>query len=879
MFGSVIHYEIAKLVACLIKIVNMKKINSLNRGITIAAFFAFSFIQAQNYESVVKDYISANQKYNKFTATEIKVMNSDKSESLKGTVVNVQQTYDGIPVFNAISSALVKDNKVAYFSDNFSDVSSAKVSSKNAGISSSAAFDSVLKNLKLKNSKKYTFEAGTENSILSKVVYYQKDNQLILAYELNFEEADSSNYWNVLVNASNGEILEKNNLLVSCKFDTHSYTSPERIANIKAEQKTALSQTDNKILAPDNASYRVFELPIEAPTFGERTVVSNPWLLDSSPEGWHSDGTNHYTYTRGNNAYAYTDYNNTNSVGDVAEGGNSRVFDFPLDVNTPPAQYTNGAITQLFYMNNKMHDIFYKYGFTESARNFQMNNFGKGGAGNDYVRAEARDGGGTDNANFSTPADGGIPRMQMYLWGPKSQSYISYNSPSDLVGRNPVVGINSEFGPAISTSPVTADVALVDPVKGCTTLSNTNLTGKIALIERGDCDFVVKFKNAQNKGAIGVIVYNATNSPAVGNMGGTDASITIPGVLMENVEGELIKSKLAASTVVNVNIKDESIWVDGSLDNGIVAHEYGHGISNRNTGNGYSCLNTSSDNEQMGEGWSDFFALMLTNRPGDNAAVPRGIGTFAIDEQTNGGGIRPVQYSPDTEINGYTYGNTNGMTYVSSGVTYVNVHSVGFVWATMLWDLHWKMVEKYGYASDVVAAPSSGSGRVLQLVMDGLKLQGCNPTFVKGRDAIIAADQATTGGADRCLIWNVFAKRGLGVNASAGSIIGTGTGMNDQVEDFTVPADCNLAVADVQKDKFVVYPNPAKNEIHIKSGSATLGKTLVKIYDASGKLVLEDNLNLSDNSVINVSSLPNGVYLVKGSGLGVDFSEKVIIKK
>lgn len=857
----------------------MKKINSLNRGITIAAFFAFSFMQAQNYESIINNYISANQKFKKSSSSGISIMNSDKSESLKGTVVNVQQTYDGVPVFNAISSVLIKDNTVAHFSNSFSDFSSVNANSKKANISSSVAFDSVIKKLNLKSSKKYTFEAGHENSIITKAVYYQKENQLILAWELNFEEADSSNYWNVLVNASNGEILEKNNLLVSCKFDTHSYTSPKRIAKAQAEKINGLLASSNSVLAPDNASYRVFALPLEAPTFGNRSLVSNPWFLDASPEGWHSDGTSHYTYTRGNNAYAYTDYTDTDTVGDVAEGGSGRMFDFPLDVNTPPAQYTNAAITQLFYMNNKMHDIFYKYGFTESARNFQMNNFGKGGFGNDYVRAEARDGGGTDNANFSTPADGGVPRMQMYLWGPKSQNFLSYNAPSDMIGRNPVVGVNSDFGPTIANNPVTADVALVNPIKGCTTLSNTNLTGKIALIERGDCDFVVKFKNAQNNGAIGVIVYNAANSPAVGNMGGTDATITIPGVLTENAEGELIKTKLASNTSVNANIKDASIWIDGSLDNGIVAHEYGHGISNRNTGNGYSCLNTSSDNEQMGEGWSDFFALMLTNRPGDDASVARGIGTFAIDEPIEGGGIRPAQYSLDPEINAYTYGNTNGMTYVSNGNTVVNVHSVGFVWASMLWDLHWKMVEKYGYASDVVAAPNSGSGRVLQLVMDGLKLQGCSPTFVKGRDAIIAADQAKTGGADKCLIWNVFAKRGLGVNAAPGSIVGAGPGMNDQVEDFTVPVECTLAVSDVQRDKFVVYPNPAKNEIHIKSGSATLGKTFISLYDASGKLVLEDNLNLSEANTINVSSVPNGVYVVKGTGIGVNFSQKVIIKK
>jgi extracellular elastinolytic metalloproteinase len=52
----------------------------------------------------------------------------------------------------------------------------------------------------------------------------------------------------------------------------------------------------------------------------------------------------------------------------------------------------------------------------ETARNFQVNNFGRGGAGNDSVRAEAQDGSGTNNANFATPPDGSRPRMQQYLF-------------------------------------------------------------------------------------------------------------------------------------------------------------------------------------------------------------------------------------------------------------------------------------------------------------------------------------------------------------------------------------------------------------------------------------------------------------------------------
>ena len=73
-------------------------------------------------------------------------------------------------------------------------------------------------------------------------------------------------------------------------------------------------------------------------------------------------------------------------------------------------------MTNLFYWNNIIHDVQYNYGFDEAAGNFQLNNYGRGGAGNDPVRAEAQDGAGTNNANFGTPADGSRPRMQMFIW-------------------------------------------------------------------------------------------------------------------------------------------------------------------------------------------------------------------------------------------------------------------------------------------------------------------------------------------------------------------------------------------------------------------------------------------------------------------------------
>jgi hypothetical protein len=97
-------------------------------------------------------------------------------------------------------------------------------------------------------------------------------------------------------------------------------------------------------------------------------------------------------------------------------------------------------------------------------------------------------------------------------------------------------------------------------------------------------------------------------------------------------------------------------------------------------------------------------------------------------------------------------------------------HGIGYVWNTMLWEMYWNLVDRYGYNGNVYDPWSTGGNNLaLQLVMDGMKLQVCSPGFVDGRDAILAADQALTGGLDQCEIWRAFAKRGLGASASQGS--------------------------------------------------------------------------------------------------------------
>ncbi|WP_261511387.1 T9SS-dependent M36 family metallopeptidase [Chryseobacterium paludis] len=869
----------------------MKKIRL---PLMVAAFAVIPSLQlfSQENTQLIKDYISQNKirEYKKSDLTNFIIDNIDTSRSLNGDVVKFQQTYNGIPVYSSVGTALIKDNKIVYYTDNFVK-NYTQSSSSSAQITKSAALEKIAGELGNPEISSFSIQGFFEKSpnnvktAKQRLVYANDVNgDLRLAYEYIVREPKSSNYWNILIDAHNGGIIEKNNLTLSCNFKPDSYASDALDINSINQWVGPENNTQqNFVLVADPASYNIFATPLEAPTFGSRSVVSNPWILTSSPEGWHSDGTTHYTNTRGNNVYAYEDTAHTNTPGFSPDGGASRNFNFPFNLNGTPANNQSAAITNLFYISNRVHDVFYKFGFTESAKNFQQNNFGLGGLDDDSVFAEAQDGGGTNNANFSSPPDNYNPVMQMYLWSATNRLFF-YNAPGTAVPRQPAVGV-AQYGSVLNAAGVTGNVQLSSVLDGCTALPAGSLTGKIGLVERGTCSFVVKTKNLQTAGATAAIIYNgAANGDIIGNMSGTDATVTIPSVLITNTEGEYIKGQLSAAATVNVTLKNDpatTVIPDGSFDNGIVTHEYGHGISNRLTGTGYGCLSSSADKEQMGEGWSDFFALMLTNKPGDNALVPRGMATYAAGEPTNGEGIRPAKYSPDFSINDFTYGDTNGMEYTNqNGIIVPDVHSIGFVWATMLWDLHWQYVAKYGYSSDVTANATNGSSRVLQLVTNALKLQACNPTFIDGRNAILAAEQATTAGEDKCMIWRVFAKRGLGVGAQAGSM----TNINDQVESFIVPDECPLLATDevksVKNNTISIYPNPAKNEFYINFPSKTMGKFSVEIYDMSGKLISsEDKISPEAKKAISTDRMINGTYMVKVKGLGFDAVSKVIVKK
>lgn len=450
-----------------------------------------------------------------------------------------------------------------------------------------------------------------------------------LCWNLRIFEKNRENWWEIRVSAVTGEVLDKNNWITQCHFDTHEGSTGIERAEILQP------------IPPVAGDYNIYPMPIESPNHGSRSIINNPWAAagpgnEATSLEWHDDGSNTYDYTRGNNVWAKDDIANDNetTIG-YSPSSPSGDFNFPLNLSDPPANWIDAAITNLFFWNNTCHDVFYQYGFDEPSGNFQQDNQGRGGQGADYVFADARDGGGTNNANFSTPNDGSSPRMQMYFW----------------------------YSPGIH---------------------------------------------------------------------------------------------------------------DSDFDNGVITHEYGHGVSNRLTGgpSNTSCL---SNAEQMGEGWSDYVALMLTTdwTTADKNDL-RGLGTYLKSQPVTGVGVREYPYSYDMMISPYNYDYAR---------THSAGHALGAAWCSMLWDMTWTIIEMTPADPDMYQG-TGGNNIALQLVMEGLKLQPCNPGFEDGRDAILLADQLLYNGAHQCVIWEAFARRGMGIDADQGSSASS----TDGVQGFAVPS-------------------------------------------------------------------------------------------
>jgi len=170
---------------------------------------------------------------------------------------------------------------------------------------------------------------------------------------------------------------------------------------------------------PEQGTYQVYSPPHIDPFLGDRTTEKEAESFKASPLGWNqqsSDGEL-FTNTIGNNVYAQENHDgNANWRNNYRPSNPDRDFSFPIDLTKEPRTYVDASILNLFYWNNLVHDVFYKYGFDEVSGNFQENNFDQGGLGDDAVQANAQDGAGFNNANMLTRVDGQRGRMRMYLW-------------------------------------------------------------------------------------------------------------------------------------------------------------------------------------------------------------------------------------------------------------------------------------------------------------------------------------------------------------------------------------------------------------------------------------------------------------------------------
>ncbi len=781
-------------------------------GLMMACFLvsAAAFAQLRNPVDIASEHVRSHFSEWGLTTQDIDGMTvSDQYTDPTTGIARVFfiQRFQGIPVYNAIQNVSIdKDGKVFHVGKRFVPNLANKVNNTIPVLDAEAAVVKLMQHLDLPYAPvrligqdgkgDFVFEKGivAQQDIKARLSFQQYGSAVLLAWDISLVPVKSSDMWSCRIDAVTGDLLDKANWTVYCKVDHTAYMRTHDDCEAQSIQtKEAVTNSFN--MAADG-TYNVWPWPIESPKHGPRTLVIDPHDPMASPYGWHDTNGQpgaEFTITRGNNVHAYEDSGDTNSsIDNEPDGGPGLVFDFPYNAAAEPQTFTNAAVVNLFYWNNVMHDMSHAYGMTAAAGAFQANNYGGGGAGNDQVNAEAQDGGGTNNANFSTPADGGNGRMQMYLWGASGEIF-NVLQPASVAGGYPsgLPGTGWGAGANATVAGVSAEVVIVEDdvpapsfSDGCDTITNgAELVGKIALIDRGGCEFGWKALQAQSKGAIGVIICNFEADPA-GMLGGASGpQVQIPTIMIGSIVCQTIRQFAGSGLVAQIKVPDVPtgpMQLDGDLDNGIIAHEYGHGISNRLTG-GPSQAGCLSNAEQMGEGWSDFFGLITSVQAGDLGTDKRGVGTYAIGQNTSGTGIRRYGYSTDMTINPLTYGDVAGNT---------EVHALGEVWTVMIWDLYWAFVDEYGWDADLYHG-TGGNNLAIRLVYEGMKNQPCSPGFLDGRNAIIAADLALNGGVNKCLIWKTFGRRGAGLSAEQG----TSANAADQVEAFDIPCECRDEVS------------------------------------------------------------------------------------
>lgn len=692
-------------------------IHFLALALATTTFAQQSNINNNPLDLLRRSILKTNQDLNFQDLTELSI--SDQTTSLQSGVTHtyVQQYYQGIEIFNALSSIHILENgNVLQINDRFEAYLNARANSSVPGFTAIEALQQVatevysqptspfiLLETPIGDHKQQLLSNGgiSRKPIPAKLVYFvSNNNQLRLSWNLTINEKNSSDSWDYKIDVFTGQILNKTNRTHNCKHFTSNDTTNEE------HSPEGNNHTNTNSHSRLSGSYNVFEFPVEHPLKGSRSIAVTPHDQTASPFGWHD--TNgipgaEYTTTRGNNTRVWDDGNNP---GYMPDGGSSLNFDFPLNLNAQPAQNIDASITHAFYSVNRLHDVFYHYGFDEQHGNFQENNYNNGGMASDILKVNVQGGTVPCNASMIVPPDGLEPEMS----------------------------------------------------------------------------FVPCFNR------------------------------------------------------------------DIAFSNNVIAHMYGHGVTKRLVA-GASVTNCLDNAENMGEGWSDYMSLIFTMKSTDQATTGRPVFDWMVDDPN---GARPYLYTTDMAVNPSTYNTIIGSTFPQQ---------LGAVWTTMLWDLTWKFIDLYGFDPDIING-TGGNNMALQLIMEGLKLTPCNPGFVDGRNALLNADKAINGNAHECLIWEVFAKRGLGFSANQASV----HNIADGTEAFDVPI-CGTTTENQEIESinlFELYPNPSNGHFSVEIEFDESREAEFLIHNVLGQGVF--NRQLKGQSFVvpmDLSVLGSGVYFAR----------------
>ncbi|MCA9624078.1 MAG: M36 family metallopeptidase, partial [Myxococcales bacterium] len=496
-------------------------------------------------------------------------------------------------------------------------------------------------------------------------------------------------YFRYVIDADDGAVLYRENLSQSDVFNYRVWADPSApFIPLDGPQQ---DYTPHPTGMPDMSDPGPMA-PVLVPMEGFNTNpnnVADPWL----PAG--------ATESVGNNVDAYSDHSGPDgfTAGDIrATVTSPNTFDRVYDVTLEPLANTNqtmASATQLFFVNNWLHDYFYDSGFDEAAGNAQENNYGRGGEENDPIHAEAQDAALTNtrnNANMSTPDDGESPRMQMYLWTSAAEQYVDIQ-PLNLQPNN----ARASFGP--QSYDVTAPIVLADDGSGtstdaCEPLVN-NVAGQMVLVDRGSCSFVVKIANVQAAGGIAGIVANNQNTAPFTMTGNPPQPINIPSMMIGQADGQTLKAALMSGAQTGHMFRETTVERDGTIDNSIVAHEWGHYLHRRLADGGNQAFGA------MSEGWADFVGLFMGLRPGDDVTGTYAVGVYATANGADSGyfGIRRFPYSRDQTKNALSFRHIQDgealpslpMDPTSSPNS--EVHAAGEVWSQMLWNGFTAMIQ------------------------------------------------------------------------------------------------------------------------------------------------------------------------------------------